>query len=186
MTAQDYAMCTFCPRLCRHVCPTAVATSMESATATSMMAAAWLALETGVAVDSQALSLCLGCGACTRHCKHHVPVADLVDAAAGRSVPVRPDAALPPLGGPGADPGRFTTCFEGGIGAPHQLACCGRRDGFALREPAAAAAVAHENVRLLAGRGVRCGDKECAAWLIEHGANVEFDEAARIAAKGLA
>ena len=172
MDSIEWATCTFCPRLCRHVCPTAVATGLESATATAMMAAAWLAAETGEAADPEALALCLGCGACTRHCKHHIPVAERLDAAAGRPSLTRADAALPPVGGPDADPNRFTTCFEGSVGAPHQLACCGRRDGFADREPAAARAVAEENVRLLNGRAVSCSDPECASWLRKHGENI--------------
>ena len=173
MDSFPYSMCTFCPKLCRSVCPVAVATALESATATAMMSAAWLAAETGVAADPEALALCLGCGACTRHCKHHVPVADLLDRAAGREAPDRADAALKPVGGPGADAGRFTTCREGAVGAPHQLACCGRRDGFDRRQPDAARAVALENVRLLDGRSVACSDGDCAAWLVQHGANVE-------------
>lgn len=168
-----YSMCTFCPKLCRAVCPVAVATGLESATATAMMSAAWLAAETGVAADPEALALCLGCGACTRYCKHHVPVADRLDSAAGREIPARPDAGLTPVGGPASDPGRFTTCREGAIGAPHQLACCGMRDGFEGRQPDAAHAVAIENVRLLDGRTVACSDGACAAWLVQHGANVE-------------
>lgn len=172
MDSIDWATCTFCPKLCRHVCPVAVATGLESATATAMMQAAWLAAETGVPADPDALALCLGCGACTRHCKHHVPVADRLDAAAGRTAPARPDAGLAPVGGPEADASRFTTCFEGSVGAPHQLGCCGRRDGFADRQPEAAHAVANENVRLLAGRAVTCSDPECARWLREHGANL--------------
>ena len=172
MDGIDWATCTFCPKLCRHVCPTAVATGLESATATAMMAAAWLAAETGVAADPDALALCLGCGACTRHCKHHVPVADLVDRAAGRTSPPRPDAASPPVGGPGSAVGRFVTCHEGSVGAPHQLACCGMRDGFVDRQPAAAHAVSAENVRLLAGRPVACSNVDCAAWLKAHGANI--------------
>ncbi len=169
-----YAMCTFCPKLCRHVCPTAVATGLESATATAMMAAAWVAAETGISADPEALALCLGCGACTRHCKHHVPVAERLDVAAGRPSVPHPDATLAPIGGPTADSGRYTTCFEGSVGAPHQLACCGLRDGFVDRQPQAAHAVARENVRLLAGREVGCSRGDCAQWLKDHGANVIF------------
>lgn len=168
-----YATCTFCPKLCRHVCPVAVASGLESATATAMMTAAWQAVETGASADPDALAACLGCGACTRHCKHHVPVAERLDAAAGRPAVARPDAALAPVGGPDADPGRFVTCFEGAVGAPHQLACCGRREGFDQRQPALAAEVAAENVRRLAGAAVVCNDAACAAWLRAHGARVE-------------
>lgn len=171
MDAHAYATCTFCPKLCRHVCPVAVATGLESATATAMMTAAWLAATSGVPADPDALAACLGCGACTRHCKHHVPVAALLDAAATRPPLERPDAALAPV--QGADAARFVTCFDGAVGAPHQLACCGRRDGFDARQPELAAEVAAENVRRLDGAAVVCNDAACAAWLRAHGARVE-------------
>jgi hypothetical protein len=74
------------------------------------------------------------------------------------------------------DPGlpSFRTCFEdaGVPGIPGQLGCCGRREGFAEREPLAARDVAEANVTILAGRPVACADQACAAWLRKHGAHV--------------
>jgi ferredoxin len=89
--------CAYCPRLCRHVCPVAVATGREAATATSMATAALLvqrgAQPAGLA--HEAASLCLGCGACTTHCAVHSPVADLL-----RPFRVRtPYEALAPIEG---------------------------------------------------------------------------------------
>ncbi len=68
----------------------------------------------------------------------------------------------------------FRTCFEGEDVPAHpgQLACCGRREGFAEREPVAARAVAAANVEALSGRHVGCADASCAAWLRAHGADI--------------
>lgn len=76
MNLDDYRRCAYCPRLCRHVCPVAVATGREAATPTAMMTVPLIAAqiyETDFAIAGT--SLCLNCGACTDHCKHHVPVA---------------------------------------------------------------------------------------------------------------
>jgi ferredoxin len=77
MDEAEFTTCAFCPRLCRHVCPVAVATGMESATAAAMMTVPLLHARGALsAADALAgTSLCLGCGACTQHCKVHVPVA---------------------------------------------------------------------------------------------------------------
>lgn len=90
-------------------------------------------------------------------------VAEVLRAA---GVPVRrlraPEAAV-----------RFVTCFDGpSLDAPDQLACCGRRESFAARQPRAAADIARENVRRLDGRRAACADGGCAAWLRDHGADV--------------
>ncbi len=160
----DYETCAWCPRLCRHVCPVAVATGREAATPTSMMTIALLAQRGSVSAELAAASasLCLSCGACTQHCKVGVPVA----ARLGRPDPglVRPAVVSAFL--------TFQVCGTEGPPGPHQLACCGRRDGFAEREPEAARQVAEENVRRLDGREVRCADAECASWLRAHGARV--------------
>ncbi len=252
-----FTTCAYCPRLCRHVCPVAVATGLEGATAAAMMAAPLL-LSQGVFTPADALagtSLCLDCGACTDHCKVHVPVAERLAAwrrpylpapapaslaaIEGHATPVcvltgatdwsplwearsgtraatlhTPDAlghtawrrgALGVLEavaahlrgreivtGSGAveavaraagltvhrleipsGEARFRTCHEVAAPGPTQLACCGRRDAFADREPDAARLVAEENVRLFAGNPVACADEECAAWLAAHGARID-------------
>jgi ferredoxin len=108
---------------------------------------------------------------------------DIRDVLEAASVPVAPLA--PPAG-----VRRFVTCFEGvAPGTPHQLSCCGRREGLPQREPAAAAAVARENARRMAdgdpgpgsdrrgfggqgATGYACADAACARWLSAHGAAV--------------
>ncbi len=104
MSAADFTTCAYCPRLCRHVCPVAVATGAESATASAMMAVPLLT-ERGALSPADALagtSLCLGCGACTAHCKLHIPVAERLAAwRAPQVVPPVPEA-LAPIEGNGA------------------------------------------------------------------------------------
>lgn len=72
--------CPFCPRLCRHVCPVAVATAHESATPTAIATVVRLAERGLLAAElaDAALELCNGCGACTRHCGVKVDVAAFV------------------------------------------------------------------------------------------------------------
>lgn len=88
----DPSTCAWCPRLCRHVCPVAVATGLESATPTALQTLLLLASEGRVepAQAAEAAELCNGCGACTTFCKHHVPVADAMRAVRGP-----PPAAAP-------------------------------------------------------------------------------------------
>lgn len=94
-----YTTCAFCPRLCRHVCPVAVATSREAATPSAMMTAAWLG-EAGaqpLSLGLAAASLCVDCGACTTHCKVHVPVSERLigfRAAHGLAIEAAPLAAI--------------------------------------------------------------------------------------------
>lgn len=262
MSDHAFTTCAYCPRLCRHVCPVASATGREAATAASMMTAALLA-ERGVldsAFGIAGTSLCLGCGACTTHCKLHVPVSErLREWRAPHVDVVRPDV-LEAIDGPAptvclisgdrdwsgawgraeqravarlrtrdslghaawklgatdvpdgvashlrgrevvtdsraaaevlaaaAVPVRllpapaagtvFRTCYESSADSAyptpglHQLACCGRREGFSTREPESAHAVAEENARLLGPGRVACADEECACWLRAHGVDV--------------
>lgn len=80
MRPGEYDLCTFCPRLCRHVCPVAVGSAREAATPTSMMSGPWMhAAGLLGATDAGALAaLCTSCGACTAHCHLHRPVSDLL------------------------------------------------------------------------------------------------------------
>jgi ferredoxin len=77
----------------------------------------------------------------------------------------------------GGEP-RFVTCYEGAAGTAGQLACCGRREGYADRVPDAARAIAEENVRRMRGVRHRCADAACAAWLRRHGGDVAGPEPA--------
>lgn len=181
MNAADFTTCAFCPRLCRHVCPVAVATAREAAVPSAMMTAAWLALEGRLDRPDALLATryCLGCGACTDHCKHHVPVAERLAAFREAPPPAPRAAAAPPAVPPASAEGlAFLPCSAGPVSSPDQLACCGRRDGFPDREPELAEAVARENVRRFAGRAVRCADPDCAAWLARHGARLAPGEPA--------
>ncbi len=96
-----YQTCTFCPRLCRHVCPVALATGLEAATPSAMMGAVYLArrglLDPSLA--GRAAAMCTACGACSRHCKEQVPVGDLLSQARSRYLPPRSPEALAPVEG---------------------------------------------------------------------------------------
>ena len=260
MSTLETTPCAFCPRLCRHACPVATATGMESAVPATIFAVLHghrAGFEDADAARGAA-SLCLGCGACTTACVPGVPVAERIRAWRGAlgwtpvaealgevegdamhvcvlgpdetwaeawsargglphatlrtsdglgygawvagnrgaaatlrrafgggrvAVTASLDAAVVlegegiPVERLGVNPSapRFRTCFEGDEvpAAPGQLACCGRREGFAAREPEAAREVARANVRALAGARAVCADQACAAWLREHGAQVE-------------
>lgn len=104
MTEADFSFCAYCPRLCRHVCPVAVATGREAATPTAMMTAAMLVFRSvedatwGVA----GTSLCCGCGACTDHCKYEVPVAARLRGFRAPHLPPPRPAPLAPVEGAAA------------------------------------------------------------------------------------
>lgn len=241
----DVESCAWCPRLCRHVCPVAVATGLESATPTAMATAIWMAEHQQMAeeVALQAVDLCNGCGACEAHCKLHMPLPALLRAWRVARRPVEAAPLSPIVGveeqidillgdepapsgawlrtpdalghaawraGDAEVPARvarhlqgrrprvrhgdvaevlvaagvafdrahagpagrtFRTCWEGATTLPGQLSCCGRREGHADRQPAAAHAVADENVRRMGGHLHRCDDAACAEWLRTHGGN---------------
>lgn len=66
----DLEICAWCPRLCRHVCPVAVATGWEAATPTALATAAWRASR---GTSEPGPDLCLGCGACDVQCGVNQP-----------------------------------------------------------------------------------------------------------------
>jgi ferredoxin len=88
--------CSFCPQLCRHVCPVAVATGREAATPAKIMATILLARRGRVPPEdaARAAALCTGCGACERHCKHSVEVPRLL--AEARAQLATPASVLAP------------------------------------------------------------------------------------------
>lgn len=101
MNAADFEICAYCPRLCRHVCPVAVGTAREAATATAMATGALLVLR-GAWTEEEgraATSSCIGCGACTTHCKLHVPIGDRLAAFRARTVAPPAPAPLAPIEG---------------------------------------------------------------------------------------
>lgn len=69
--------CMLCPRLCRPACPVANGTSREAAVPTLIASAvfAWRRGDQGAAFASEALSLCVDCGACEAFChiSHPLP-----------------------------------------------------------------------------------------------------------------
>lgn len=251
MNEADFTLCAYCPRLCRHVCPAAVGTGREAAvpsvlmTAPLLVAAGTWTLEEGL----DATRLCLDCGACTRHCRAHVPLGEHLarwraaagageqvgdiriegdtplvavfadddwrasvegaygtlaacrsrdslgyaafragasvldkvrEAFAGRRIltasgeveTVATAAGIPVERLPAPEGQRYVTCHEGAVDRPEQLSCCGRHAGFAEREPEAAAEIANENVRRMAGGSWTCADEGCADWLRRHGADI--------------
>jgi ferredoxin len=102
MTA-TYEACSFCPQLCRHVCPVAVATGHEAATPAKMMAAVLLAQRGRIPPEdaARAAALCSGCGACRDHCKYGIDVPGLLARArAHYTAPAEPQG-LEPVHGPG-------------------------------------------------------------------------------------
>jgi ferredoxin len=72
--------CSFCPQLCRHVCPVAVATGREAASPAKIMSAVLMAGRAHIPPEdaARAAALCTGCGACREHCKYSVDVPALL------------------------------------------------------------------------------------------------------------
>jgi ferredoxin len=95
--ARDFETCALCPRLCRHVCPVAVATGREAATPTAMMTQLWDHLRGAGSADlaRSAAHLCTSCGACTTACKLDRPVGDLLATARAELSEALPDLELP-------------------------------------------------------------------------------------------
>lgn len=99
-----YEACSFCPQLCRHVCPVAVATGHEAATPAKMMAAVLLAQRGRVPPEdaARAAALCSGCGACRDHCKYKIDVPALLAQARSRYASSFVPRGLEPVDGSGA------------------------------------------------------------------------------------
>lgn len=78
--------CALCPKLCRHVCPVAVGTGLESATPTAILTEVLLANQTKehAELTSKAIGLCTRCGACEAFCGVDQPVVALLDEARSR------------------------------------------------------------------------------------------------------
>src|SRR4051794_30290736 len=95
-TSLEY--CTYCPNLCRHVCPVSNAEPRETLIPRAKMAAFRRlrgdALE--LTVESAApLYACTGCGACTEACLHNVEPGEALQLA--RALAVRGHAGSPAL-----------------------------------------------------------------------------------------
>lgn len=176
MSPESFTTCAYCPRLCRHVCPVSVATARESATPTAMATVALLSLrgqiEPGLALSGT--EMCAGCGACERHCHWHIDVAGRIAefrAEAGQASPADVAPAISPAT-PSSLP-MFRTCWEGSTGTDGQLACCGARGDFSIRQPEVAEAMAREVALRMDGTPHQCNVSTCASWLRRHGAEIE-------------
>ena len=118
-------------------------------------------------------ALCSGCGACERHCHHHVPFPSLLRtfrARVGAPAPAEAPPALDPRPLPGLP--RFRTCAEQADGSDGPVACCGHRDGFSSTLPDAARAMAQQVARHFGDAPFACASATCTAWLRENGARV--------------
>lgn len=83
------SLCAYCPSLCRHACPVAVAEARDSVTPWGLMSLAHhvsrgrLRLTEEVA---EAFYHCTGCGACTDACLHQNPVSQVLTAMRAEAV----------------------------------------------------------------------------------------------------
>ena len=89
--------CAFCPKLCRHVCPVAVGTSLESTTPTAIMNEVMLAITTPDIENSgvDAINLCTRCGQCSDFCGVDQSVVTLLDEARAQLEPPPPPWSEP-------------------------------------------------------------------------------------------
>ena len=80
-SATQIAMCTYCPKLCRHTCPVSNAEPRETLIPQAKVALLGR-LRSGEtepsAAQQAALYACLGCGACSEFCRHKVEVGALL------------------------------------------------------------------------------------------------------------
>ncbi len=81
MIAESYRReiqyCTFCPKMCRFVCPTAIAEARETVTPTGKQTLLYLVQQEAVPLDTEAVQTfqqCTGCGLCTEYCDHDIDV----------------------------------------------------------------------------------------------------------------
>ena len=90
--------CALCPKLCRHVCPVAIGTGLESATPTAILTEVLLADqdEVNAPTAAEAIGLCTRCGACADFCGVDQPVVTLLDETRTRYQP-RPSPWSPPV-----------------------------------------------------------------------------------------
>lgn len=97
----DVDTCALCPKLCRHVCPVAVATGREAATPSAIFAEVLVAdLHPGEPhVAEQALGLCTRCGACSNFCGVDQPVPRMLEEARARHQPPLSPWSPPPVRG---------------------------------------------------------------------------------------
>lgn len=93
--------CALCPKLCRHVCPVAVGTGLESATPTAILTEVLMADQypEDESLAAQSIDLCTRCGACGSFCGVDQPVVELLDEARARHQPEPPPWTPPVIQG---------------------------------------------------------------------------------------
>ncbi len=79
---KELTYCTFCPKLCKLVCPVAVGTGREDFTPTSKMQFAYFVLKGMSNFDdpsyNEVFYQCTTCTACTNYCDHDIDVANIL------------------------------------------------------------------------------------------------------------
>ncbi len=82
--SKAFQSCTYCPKLCRHVCPVANTEARESVTPQAKMTMAGMIHRRVAGCKGDYASVlyhCVGCGRCTEFCERDVPVTHALFAA---------------------------------------------------------------------------------------------------------
>jgi ferredoxin len=163
-----FESCAYCPQLCRHRCPVAVATGHEASTPNRIMATVMLAQRGLLAPHdaARAAALCTGCGACRDHCKYGVDVPRLLREARAAFAPAATPPPPPRIEGEGrlvaveCDERSWAPHLAGALGEPVASLRTPNHLGWALLEhPERAAAWLARLQAVLAGRSAvtACG-----------------------------
>ncbi|MFH1807271.1 MAG: (Fe-S)-binding protein [Pseudomonadota bacterium] len=86
--AREHALCTYCPKMCRAVCPVGTAEARETTSTWGKMWQAFRCAEHGEPIDAEVARVfdaCTGCGACTAFCEHGVDAASALVAMRARA-----------------------------------------------------------------------------------------------------
>lgn len=86
---RETEFCTFCPKMCRFVCPTGIAEARETVTPTGKQTMLYLVQRGAAALDADAADVfyhCTGCGLCTQYCDHGIEVYPVMEAARAEAV----------------------------------------------------------------------------------------------------
>ena len=94
--------CALCPRLCRHACPVAVATGLESTTPTAIMTNLILHQHNPQSDLSNGIDLCTRCGQCEAVCGIDQPVVAILDEARTMHQPAPKEWTVPEIIGKGS------------------------------------------------------------------------------------
>ena len=160
------ALCTYCPTLCRHVCPVEAAEGRDTLSPWGKMSLAGHVRSGRVAISPEVAEVfyaCMGCGACQVACSHGNDVAEALFAA--RRLAVAQGAG--PGGPEGFEHDEFSTaqCLIRGVRTAERY----EREPRVLLMPGRAALVDEPSsvealLQLAAGLGddeLCCGDASC-------------------------